>query len=178
MKESSARKNRSAPASTPAPSDTPLSHRILDDTALPDVRRRLRTLSADTPARWGGLDCGGMVRHLRATVELSLGEMQAPRVVPTWIGRPVGWLSLYVFTRWPRGRKSSKPAVPVLFPGRSTTFDEDRERLLAALERFVEHAAAKPLAHANHPLMGTTTRRRWARVHALHVAHHLRQFGA
>ena len=138
----------------------------------------MRALRADSPARWGGMDAPAMVCHLRATLELSLGERQAPRLAPAWIGAPLGLLFLYAFPRWPHGRKGTRPAIPELFPPPHGDLDAERERLIATMRRFVERLRADPRARARHPWLGSTTRRRWARLHALHLAHHLRQFGA
>lgn len=118
-----------------------------------------------------------MLRHLRATLELSLGELAAPLLVPRWIGTPVGWLFTTVVTRWPRGRGSRRPPIPALCPPAEAPLDEERERLLASMGRFVARLRAEPRARARHPIFGDLTLARWARVHALHFAHHLRQFG-
>jgi oxepin-CoA hydrolase/3-oxo-5,6-dehydrosuberyl-CoA semialdehyde dehydrogenase len=152
--------------------------RTLDEAALPELERRLRGLRADTPGRWGGMDAPAMVCHLRATIEVSLGELQAPRLVPDWLGAPIGFLITTVFTRWPRGRKGARTPIPALCPTPRAPFDDERERLIRTMRRFVERLNADPQARARHPLMGPATRRRWARLHALHLAHHLRQFGA
>jgi hypothetical protein len=148
----------------------------LDERSLPDLARRLRTLAPDAPARWGSMDASAMLRHLRAALAMSLGELEVPLLVPRWIGAPVGWLFTTVLTRWPRSLGGHNPPIPALHPETEAPFDEERERLLAALRHFVERLRADPRARARHPVFGDLTLERWARVHALHVAHHLRQF--
>ena len=155
-----------------------MSPRSLDTRTLPELERRLRSIRADSPPRWGGLNAPEMLCHLRATLELSLGERQVPRLVPEWIGAPIGLLLLYVFTRWPHGRKGRHPAIPALFPHPCAGLDAERERLLATMRRFVAGLHAEPRARARHPMLGKTTRKRWSRLHGVHFAHHLRQFGA
>lgn len=148
----------------------------LDLSTLPDFAGRLRDLRADTPARWGRMDATLMVRHMRATVELSLGERAAPELVPRWLGAPVGWLFTTLVTRWPRGLGGRRPPVAALCPTDGGAFHEERERLLATLTRFTAALRDEPLARVSHPIFGPLSRRRWARVHALHLRHHLRQF--
>ena len=148
----------------------------LDPSTLQDFGRRLRGLRADTPARWGRMDACAMLRHMRATLELSLGELEAPQLVPRWIGAPLGWIFTTLVTRWPRGLGGRRPPIAALCPCDGAPFDEERERLLAALARFAASLRDEPLARTPHPIFGPLSRRRWARVHALHLRHHLRQF--
>lgn len=148
----------------------------LDLSTLPHFGGRLRGLRADTPARWGRMDAVAMLRHVRATVELSLGELEAPELVPRWLGTAVGWLFTTVVTRWPRGLGGRRPPVAALCPSDGAPFDEERERLLEVLARFAQALRDEPLARSAHPIFGPLSRRRWARVHALHLRHHLRQF--
>jgi oxepin-CoA hydrolase/3-oxo-5,6-dehydrosuberyl-CoA semialdehyde dehydrogenase len=150
----------------------------LDETALPELERRLRALAPDAPARWGRMDAHAMLRHVRATLAMSLGELEVPLLVPTWIGAPVGLLFTDVLTRWPRGLGGRNPPLPALHPPADATLDVDRERLVAALRRFVDARRSEPRRRALHPVFGQLALERWARVHALHLAHHLRQFGA
>ena len=39
---------------------------------------RVEALQEDTPARWGGMSAAAMVVHVRAVVEVSLGELEVP----------------------------------------------------------------------------------------------------
>jgi hypothetical protein len=150
----------------------------LDRATANNYERRLRGLRADAPARFGRLDAHAMLRHLRASLELSLGEVEAGRLVPRWIGAPAGWAFTTFLSRWPRGLGGRLAPIPALLPPAQVSFDEDRARLLAALRRFVERLDADPRARVPHPVFGALARWRWARVHALHLDHHLRQFGA
>lgn len=149
----------------------------LDTDSATDFERRLRGLRVDAPARWGRMDAGAMLRHLRATLELSLGEVAAQRLVPRWLGVPAGWVFTTFFARWPRGLGGRLTPIPALLPPEQATFDAERERVLALLRRFGERLAADPRARAPHPVFGELARWRWARLHALHLDHHLRQFG-
>ena len=153
-------------------------HARLDASALPHLERRLRALRVDTPARWGRMDASAMLCHLRAALEMSLGEIEVPRLVPAWIGVPVGWIFTRILTRWPRSLGGRNPPVPALHPPvDAAAFDAERQRLLADLARFVERLRADPRQRALHPVFGRLKLARWSRVHALHLAHHLRQFG-
>jgi len=118
-----------------------------------------------------------MVRHLRATVEMSLGELDVPGYLPPVIGKPIGFLVFHVLPRLPRGKKGSTPPIPALCPEAVHGFDEERRLHLAALDRFVARLAADPRERTLHPILGRTTFRMWSRVHQVHSVHHYRQFG-
>lgn len=151
--------------------------RGLDPSTQPAFERRLLALRDGTPARWGVMDARAMVCHLRATLELSLGELEVPSLAPAWLGAPLGWLFTTLFTRWPRGLGGRTPPIAELCPSPDEPFEAERARLLAALARFVARLRAEPHARVRHPILGALALRRWARVHALHLEHHLRQFG-
>ncbi len=118
-----------------------------------------------------------MTCHLRATVEMSLGELEVKRLTPPIIGKPIGFLSIYVFTLWPKGKPGTKPPVPELFPAPEHPFEQERERLVSVYRRFAARAAADPEMRTIHLLMGRTSLSRWCRIHGLHSRHHYRQFG-
>jgi hypothetical protein len=125
------------------------------------------------------MDAPAMLRHMRAALALSLGELEVPRLVPIWIGVPVGWLFVHVLRRWPRSLGGRNPPLPALHPPPDEAgFEEERALLLAALRRFVASLRAEPDAQSPHPIFGRMTRAEWARVHALHLEHHLRQFAS
>ena len=54
---------------------------------------------------------------------------------------------------------------------------EERERLLAAMGRFVKAAERDPDRRSLNPLFGWLSLSTWTRFHARHLDHHLRQFG-
>ena len=149
----------------------------LSEGNLPFHRDRILALDENTPARWGGMDAAAMVCHLRAVVEMSLGELKIAQFVSPLIGKPIGLMFFYVITRWPKGKKGSQPPIPELCPAPTLAFGDERQRLLAAIGRFVDRHESGPRSKVRHPLMGPTTLARWSRVHGVHFRHHFRQFG-
>ena len=149
----------------------------LNQQNLPFHRDQILALEETTLARWGGMDAAAMVCHLRAVVEMSLGEIEVEQVIPPIVGKPIGLLFSYVITRWPKGKKGTKPPAPALCPAPTLPFTDERHRLLAALERFVDRHESDPRHEVPHPMMGPTSLARWSRVHGVHFRHHFRQFG-
>lgn len=151
--------------------------RRLDLENLAYHRGRLLALEEDTQARWGSLDATAMICHLRASVEVSLGEIKVPRAMPLILGKPLGFLFFHVLPRWPKGRKGSKPPIPEMFPAPTLSFREERQKLLAVAERFAARVKTYPNERSPHPVVGMTTSRAWSRIHGMHFRHHYRQFG-
>jgi hypothetical protein len=136
--------------------------------------RRLKAISTSEQRRWGALGPAALMRHLTYVFEASLGEQQAEKVfVP--MPRFVLWYLFFVwFTRWPEG----KIKAPESFcPDGEGALEEERARCIAALERFVGALEARPDRKGFSPLLGNIPLRRWSRVHGVHLAHHLRQYG-
>ena len=149
----------------------------LDAETLQQHRSRLLAIQETTPARWGGMDAARMICHLRAVFEMSLGEIEVPRLISPLIGKPLGLFVFYALPRLPRRRKGSSTPIPVLCPAPDLPFAEEVERLLAAMERFVTRLGTAAEAEAVHPILGSTSMKVWSRVHAVHCLHHERQFG-
>ena len=123
-----------------------MAYRRFDATTLPAHRERIRALTEGAQPRWGGLRAIGMVCHLRATFEASLGEIEVGRFTHPVLGLPVGLIVFYVVGRIPPGKPGTTPPIPALCPASGASFEEERERLVAVMERFVERASADPRA--------------------------------
>jgi hypothetical protein len=154
-----------------------MSIHILDSVNLPYHRECLRAMAEETPPEWGGMTAAQMCAHVRALIEMSLGEVETRAFMPTAIGLPMGLLFFYVIRAFPHGKKGSTPPMEELFPSDLESFERERERLLEAMDRFTQQLGADPSRKTRHPFMGMTTLKRWSQVHAVHNRHHYRQFG-
>ena len=59
----------------------------------------------------------------------------------------------------------------------SADLEEEREALLAAIERFLAKCEESPDFRARHPFFGVLTRAQWQRNQGMHLNYHLEQFG-
>lgn len=145
---------------------------ILNESDRAEIDRRMQTLSASSTRRWGSLDVVGMLKHLRLSANMALGELPIPsankRVFQMF---PLKHLILYVFP-FPKGA----PTAPELKPSDVASFEEERAELLKLLERI--GTGPSEGAGPAHPLFGPLTWREWGVVTYKHADHHLRQFGA
>ena len=118
------------------------------------------------------MDVAAMLRHLRLTSSMTLGELpvasKSKRVFQVF---PLKHLILYVVP-FPKGA----PTAPELKPGVPASFEEERAAVLELLERI--GTGPRDGAGPAHPLFGRLTWREWGVATYKHTDHHLRQFGA
>jgi len=145
---------------------------ILNEADRAEIAGRLSSLSVSSTRRWGTLDVGGMLQHLRLSAQMTLGELHVPskrkRALQMF---PLKHLILYVLP-FPKGA----PTAPELKPVDEASFDQERAALLQMLERIGNgpHDGATPA----HPLFGPLTWQEWGVATYKHANHHLKQFGA
>lgn len=115
-----------------------------------------------------------MVCHLTDSFRLALDDTELSLVTGRRRRAIIKWVALKSPTKWPRG----VPTRPEMEQGKGgtppTEFDQDRARLLEAIDYFCGHV---PAANCPHPMFGVLTEEEWMRWGWLHTDHHLRQFG-
>ena len=145
---------------------------ILKDEDRAAIVNRLRSLSASSTGRWGTMDVTSMLRHLRLSALMTVGELQVPSVNKRAFQMfPLKHLILYVLP-FPKGA----PTAAELKPVDAVSFEEERAALLDLLDRI--GTGPSEGAGPDHPLFGPLTWREWGVATYKHADHHLRQFGA
>jgi len=145
---------------------------ILKDEDRAAIVNRLRSLSASSTRRWGTLDVTSMLRHLRLSALMTVGELSVPSVNKRAFQMfPLKHLILYVFP-FPKGA----PTAPELKPDTAAGFEDERAAVLELVERI--GTGARDGVGPAHPLFGPLTWREWGAVTYKHADHHLKQFGA
>lgn len=135
---------------------------------------RLMKIEADTKPEWGKLDPTKLMRHLRFTLEASMGEVEMKDKSNFFKRHILRILFFHLFTTWPKG----KIKAPDHFtPEPAESFEEERHALVKAMDRFLHLYKSSPEKKTVSELLGPITVQYWARVHGVHIAHHLRQFG-
>ena len=150
-----------------------MARRLHDPKVCAETARRIGLVTPETTARWGSMDAGAMLCHLRDALEVALRERE---VSPVPIrGRRI--VRLLALSRIPFPRSVQAP--PEVDPARDGSspeeFAADRNSLLATLDRY----AAQPLDGPafDHPILGPFTPAQWSFFQWKHCDHHLRQFG-
>lgn len=146
---------------------------ILNDDDRTAIGKRVRSLSPTSTGRWGSMDVAAMLKHLRLSALMALGELSLPstnkRAFQVF---PLKHLILYVLP-FPKGA----PTAPGLkSDGATASFEEERAVLLELLERI--GTGVREGAGPAHPLFGPLSWREWGVATYKHTDHHLKQFGA
>lgn len=145
---------------------------ILNESDRAAIDRRLRSLSATSTARWGSMDVTGMLKHLRLSALMTLGELPVPSANKRAFQMfPLKHLILYVLP-FPKGA----PTAPELKPTDAVAFEEERAAVLELLERI--GTGLREGVGPDHPLFGPLNWREWGVATYKHTDHHLKQFGA
>jgi len=135
---------------------------------------RIEKLNAETPRKWGALDCIGVLRHMRLILEVSLAEKEVPDMSSLFLKTVGRVVAFHTPLPWPKG----KIKVPKEYtPAPEGDFDTEKAQLLEAVGRFLEAAEAEPGKKTIHPGFGLVTLDYWRHVHGKHMDHHFRQFG-
>ena len=142
-----------------------------------EILRRLATVRADSPRRWGRMTAPQMICHLTDAFLGVIGERPVRRYQTLFSRTVVKWFALHVPLRWRAGIPTSPEFDQAAGAGTPPAeFAADVERLRGLVLRV--SSGADPVPWTEHPLFGTLTARQWLRWSYLHVDHHLRQFGA
>ncbi|HKR12422.1 MAG TPA: DUF1569 domain-containing protein [Pyrinomonadaceae bacterium] len=145
---------------------------ILNDADRSKIVSRVQSLSASTTARWGKMDVTGMLRHLRLSTRMALGELPVVSANKRAFQMfPLKHLILYVLP-FPKGAPTAQELKPV----DAVSFAEERAAVLELLER-IGTGPSEGNGPA-HPLFGPMTWREWGVATYKHTDHHLKQFGA
>ena len=146
---------------------------ILNENDRAEIIRRMQSLSESSGKRWGSMDVASMLKHLRLSAEMTLGDLPVTdakkRAFQVF---PLKHLILYVLP-FPKGA----PTADELKPGAAAaSFEEERAAVLGLLDRI--GTGPRDGAGPAHPLFGPMTWREWGVVTYKHANHHLKQFGA
>ena len=141
---------------------------------LPAYTDPVPNLSADTPRKFGTMTPAAMLSHLTHTLEVSCGAAEDPDHSNWFTRGPGRVLAFHWFTRWPGGVIKQPDSWS---PPPSEEFEGERQKFLAALDRFCDALEATPDRLTVSPLLGPRSIAYWSHLHSVHFAHHYRQFG-
>jgi hypothetical protein len=144
---------------------------IWDEPARHDLLARVERLTPDSTARWGKLNCVGMLAHVNDALRMVIGEVNPPLRRTPLRFFPLKQLIIYVFP-FPRGA----PSAPLLFARGSTAVFRDE---VGAFGQILQRVAGRSAdtTWPDHPAFGRMSRRDWGALGYKHIDHHFTQFG-
>ena len=138
------------------------------------IVQRLEKIGADTSRKWGVMQPIEMIAHLRRAFEISLGEVEVRDESNFVVRNVLGPIAFSGLLPWPKGKLKT---LPVFLATPEGDIEEEKTKLVAAVDRFVEASEKEPEKKALSPAFGWLTLGYWRKVHGIHTDHHLRQFG-
>tara|TARA_R110001592_G_scaffold36844_3_gene123515 strand:- start:489 stop:947 length:459 start_codon:yes stop_codon:yes gene_type:complete len=146
----------------------------LNRQTAPEFIARLEKITSPSQRKWGVMEPEKLLCHLMRLVEISLGEKEAEKIFLP-MPRFVLWIIFFNwFTNWPHGKLHAPDSF---FPEPEEELEVCRKNCIDALERFVSRLESHPTQQGLSPLLGSIPLTKWARVHGVHMDHHLRQYG-
>ena len=131
---------------------------------------RVRALTPNAKRQWGTMSPDQMLWHINQALAMNLGRatgemMRIP--IPRALMKMVA-----LYLPWPKGA----PTAPAFKARRAYDFAAEQRQCL----ELIGATAAKPLdaEWGTHVAFGKLTGKQASRLSALHLDHHLRQFGA
>ncbi|CCH02593.1 hypothetical protein FAES_4594 [Fibrella aestuarina BUZ 2] len=142
---------------------------------LTDLTNRIALLTPDSQRLWGSMSVGQMMTHCTDQLRIVLGEKDMKLRGSALTRLLTKWVGLYLPMQLPKNMKT----IAELDPNRPlmtqpTTFADDRATLLATLNRLGNVPESHRFAH---PVFGPLTKAEAIKLSAIHLDHHLRQFG-
>src|SRR6185436_6406958 len=105
---------------------------ILNESDREAIVSRLRSLSLSSTRRWGSMDVAAMLKHLRLSAGMAVGDVTLPSANKRAFQMfPLKHLALYVLP-FPKGA----PTAPGLKCDDDAAFEEERAALVELLEKI------------------------------------------
>lgn len=146
--------------------------REFDRAFVDSAAAALAAIPSDRKPEWGRMTPPQLHAHLLTAVRYSLGmEPESPNEGGWFGARVAAPLILGGWLRIPKNKKA--PAMYDAAPPEAAAAE-----VAAALREFHARLGDPAFAPPPHPYFGGIGPGGWARLHQIHLDHHLRQFGA
>ena len=135
---------------------------------------RVNAIHEDTPRQWGTMDPRAMMTHLLHSIRASLEEVEIQPINNFLVATVGRFVAFHTPVPWPKGKL---PTAPGFTPEPEGPFDQQKQALIDATNRFIDAAQATPDRRTLHHVFGKQPLQYWERLNGRHFDHHLRQFG-
>jgi hypothetical protein len=150
---------------------------LFDPAVAEDTKQRIMRLRPGSERQWGSMGLAQTLAHCTSGMLMAMGAITSKRAA--FPGNVIGRLIKPRVLGDDKPIRRNAPSAPELFPAdpMQCDFEQEREGLIAAIDRFADEGAACCSGHP-HPFFGRLKPQEWAILAYKHIDHHLRQFGA
>jgi Leu/Phe-tRNA-protein transferase len=145
---------------------------IFNSTDNSEIIRRINQLTPETQAQWGKMNVSQMLYHCTRPLQAATGELKVKRGLVSFL---FGKMAKKKFTGEAMFSKSL-PTDKRFIAGDTPHFEEEKQRLIAILTRFLQ-TGKTIISDEPHPFFGKLTADEWDIIQTKHLDHHLNQFG-
>lgn len=133
---------------------------------------RINSLSENSQKMWGKMTVSQMIEHCIRPFQVALGELKLKK---TLVGILFGGLAKKSFLS---GKPMAKnlPTDKSFIVKSNPTLENAKQQLLEYIKKFID-MDKNELEACIHPFFGKMTSDEWGKLFALHLDHHLKQFG-
>lgn len=143
---------------------------IFDKTIREETVNRIKSLSADSPAQWGKMNVGQMIRHCTLCEELYLGKLIIKR---SFLGRIFGNMALKSLLKEDKPLARNTPTVSSFIVNEDIAdIDAEKEKWIGLINDYENYRND----YFVHCFFGKMSKEQLGQLVYKHCDHHLRQF--
>jgi hypothetical protein len=133
---------------------------------------RINKLSSSSQRKWGKMSVSQMLKHMSTAFAVPINKVQVPKDTLYFLSaNPFArWMMIRVITKWP---KNMLPAPESFKVKDDPDFELTKKEFLQNYNDFVNATNFNGV----HPVFGAMSKELWGEAMAIHLNHHLEQFG-
>ncbi|MFN8284237.1 MAG: DUF1569 domain-containing protein [Chitinophagales bacterium] len=144
---------------------------LFDKSTQDSMFARINRLSAASTRKWGTMSVSQMLKHMSVAFAVPINKIQVPKDKLYYLSaNPFArWMMIKVMTKWPKNLVTAESFKVKNDPD----FEATKQELLANLYDFLNATTFDGV----HPVFGVMSKELWGNAMAIHLNHHLEQFG-
>ena len=151
-----------------------MSNLFMNPASKDQIVRRISAIQEDSPRRWGTMNAPRVIAHLLHSLKVPLGEASTEYHGNFFKKNVMRLLAFHTPMPWPKGKIPTAPGYEADPEG---SFEQQKQDLVSAVERFIDLSEKDPDREVLHPNFEMRKLRYWQRLNGRHFDHHLNQFG-
>lgn len=133
--------------------------------------KRIEKLSATSQRKWGTMSVSQMLKHLSIAFSVPINKIQVPKDKLYFLSaNPFArWLMIKAMTKWPKNLVTAESFKVKNDPD----FEVTKKEFIENFTEFINETKFD----GSHPVFGVMSKELWGQAMAIHLNHHLEQFG-
>ncbi len=144
---------------------------LFDKSTQEKMLARVNKLTASSTRKWGKMSVSQMLKHMTIAFSVPINKIQLPKDKLYYLSaNPLArWMMIKAITKWPKNLVTAETFKVKDDP----EFEVAKKEFLAAFNEFINATRFD----GSHPVFGVMDKELWGNAMAIHLNHHLEQFG-